>query len=109
MGNSTLDSKLSLAAAGRSPPRVRHLAIESANGSDAPRRSNDPRLMRRKPAHKGERYDWNRPAGLATAIYVHRHGRADPDFWYRVSLADADGHFPEHQHPRHQRCFQLHG
>ena len=59
--------------------------------------------------HEGERYDWNRSACLAPALYVRRHGAADPDFRHGVRLADANRYLSEHQHPRHQRGFQLHG
>src|SRR5260370_510743 len=109
MGNSSLDSRLSLTTAGHSPLHLRHLALEGAKGSDALGDSNDARLKRRKPVYVGERYDWNRSAGLAAAIYVHRHGGADPDFWNSFRVTDANGHLPEHQHPRHQRGVQLHG
>src|SRR5260370_34770659 len=97
MGNSSLDSRLSLTTAGHSPLHLRHLALEGAKGSDALGDSNDARLKRRKPVYVGERYDWNRSAGLAAAIYVHRHGGGRPSFLYSVPVSRDNGPFSAHE------------
>src|SRR6266481_4114821 len=101
MRNSTPDSGLSMAI-------LRIAAVRTACGY--PTRQGNCRDRRRNGniAHEGERYDWNRSARAATALYVYRHGTADPDLWDGVGLAHADRYLSEHQHPRHQRRVQLH-
>src|SRR5438270_4952682 len=83
-------------------------ACETAGGPGAKATPKIGHYSDRTSLYTGEAHDWNRSARLAAALYVRRHGGADPDFWYGIGAADADRHLSEHQHSRHQRSVQLH-
>src|SRR5260370_8153276 len=105
MRNSTLDSDLSMGKLHLARPRDSGWATGRLGRPKALRIGP---LAQRDIVHVGERYDWNRQTCPAAAIYVHRHGGADPDLRDGVCAAAPHPHLPQHHHPPHPPPLLLH-